>query len=224
MKKCNIVIADANMLFGQLLKMIITENSIYDVLSVEGSGIDAIKKSLSLQPDLLIMGNILPDITMYQVVKEVLRRNRDTSFMFILSKTEPDLLRFLRKMTSVGAVKDSCSTDEFLTALNSISSGDRYISRGILEDLKNIEPEEQKRDMLSLITPREREILFWISKGYSNKEIAERIILSEKTVKNHVSHILKKLNINDRTKAAAIAWEEGLGFIPEDFFLDLNMW
>ena len=56
------------------------------------------------------------------------------------------------------------------------------------------------------------------SHGLTNKEIAQRMILSEKTVKNHVSHLLKKLDLTDRTKAAALAWKEGLPQIAEEFF------
>ena len=73
-------------------------------------------------------------------------------------------------------------------------------------------------DPLNEITPREREVLYWLSHGLTNKEIAQRMILSEKTVKNHVSHLLKKLDLTDRTKAAALAWKEGLPQIAEEFF------
>ncbi|GHV45824.1 hypothetical protein FACS1894204_06040 [Synergistales bacterium] len=59
------------------------------------------------------------------------------------------------------------------------------------------------------LTPREKEILYWLSQGLSNAEIARRMVLSEKTVKNHVSHILKKLGLRDRTQAAVMAWRTG---------------
>ncbi|GHS87164.1 hypothetical protein AGMMS49957_06560 [Synergistales bacterium] len=59
------------------------------------------------------------------------------------------------------------------------------------------------------LTSREKEILYWLSQGLSNAEIASRTVLSEKTVKNHVSHILKKLGLRDRTQAAVMAWRTG---------------
>ena len=68
------------------------------------------------------------------------------------------------------------------------------------------------------LTPREREVLYWLALGFTNKEISKKMILSEKTIKNHVSHILKKLELTDRTKAAALAWREGLPQISEDFY------
>ena len=60
------------------------------------------------------------------------------------------------------------------------------------------------------LTTKEKETLFWISQGCSNATIAERMVVSEKTVKNHVSHVLKKLDLHDRTQAAVLAWGVGL--------------
>lgn len=72
--------------------------------------------------------------------------------------------------------------------------------------------------MLDSLTPRETEVLYWVSRGFNNAEIAEKMIVSPRTVKNHLNHIFKKLETADRTKAAVMAWEEGLACLPEDFF------
>ena len=100
----------------------------------------------------------------------------------------------------------------------SLLRGERYISRSVLNAPQHQEEREKRRDLLADITQREREVLYWIAKGLKNREISKKMILSEKTVKNHVSHILKKLETEDRTKAAAIAWEEGLPLVEEEFF------
>ncbi|MGI6442349.1 MAG: response regulator transcription factor [Synergistaceae bacterium] len=71
------------------------------------------------------------------------------------------------------------------------------------------------------ITSREREVLYWLAHGQNNKEIASTMILSEKTIKNHITHLLRKLDVTNRTKAAAIAWSEGLPLIPGGIFLSL---
>ena len=100
---------------------------------------------------------------------------------------------------------------------------------GFKNYLRQIEEEElliddyNDDDPLNDITHREREVLYWVSHGLNNKEISERMYLSEKTIKNHVSNILRKLDLDDRTKAAAFAWEEGLPLLPEDFFTQLKM-
>ncbi|MEG1642497.1 MAG: response regulator transcription factor [Synergistaceae bacterium] len=224
MKKYRIAVADSNHLFAELIKKIITDNGTFDVCYVASSGVNAIKMALEQQANLLILGSLLPDITMFQVVREIVRVRKDISFLFILRNANSELLKFLGDLQSVGVIKDDTSIDGFFTALKSVAKGERYISGDIIEELRGGYTPEAVCDVLENLTPREREVLFWISKGCSNREIAERIILSEKTIKNHVSHVLKKLDISDRTKAASIAWEEGLALIPEEFFLERNIW
>ncbi|MGI6790359.1 response regulator transcription factor [Aminivibrio sp.] len=71
-------------------------------------------------------------------------------------------------------------------------------------------------DQLCYLTPREKEILYWLAQGLSNAEVADRMVLSEKTVKNHVSHVLKKLDLRDRTQAAILAWRIGFAQLSPD--------
>ena len=68
---------------------------------------------------------------------------------------------------------------------------------------------KQADDLIETLSPQEKVILYWISQGYSNLELAKQAVLSEKTVKNHVSHMLKKLELRDRTQAAVLAWRMG---------------
>ena len=76
---------------------------------------------------------------------------------------------------------------------------------------------------LNHLTPREKEVLYWLSQGFSNQNIAKVMYLSEKTVKNHVSRILKKLEFSDRTQAAVFAWKVGFAqSTPEQFYDDLE--
>ncbi len=73
-----------------------------------------------------------------------------------------------------------------------------------------VSSDEYQFDMIADLTPKETEVLYWLSQGMKNNEIATKMVLSEKTVKNHVSHILKKLDLQDRTQAAVMAWRIGL--------------
>ena len=159
-----------------------------------------------------------------ETAKEIRRSVRGIRFLFMIRDGSADMLSLLSSMDSVGAVRQSCDIPEFLTALHSVIRGERYISAEVIEYLKNPFSDELiSEDPLDYITQREREVLYWVSHGLTNKEISARIFLSEKTVKNHVSHILKKLDLSDRTKAAAFAWHEGLPLVPEDFFTPSKM-
>jgi DNA-binding NarL/FixJ family response regulator len=76
--------------------------------------------------------------------------------------------------------------------------------------LSSFQKHKEENDVMQLLTQREKEVLFWLSQGFNNMEISAKMVLSEKTVKNHVSHLLKKLNLSDRTQAAVLAWRMGL--------------
>ena len=224
MKKIKIVLADGNNLFVDALKLVLEKEPEIALLSGACSGVDALRNCIDLQPDVAVIGEVLPDLTIVEAAKEIRRSVRGIRFLFMIRDGSADMLSLLSSMDSVGAVRQSCDIPEFLTALHSVIRGERYISAEVIEYLKNPFSDELiSEDPLDYITQREREVLYWVSHGLTNKEISERIFLSEKTVKNHVSHILKKLDLSDRTKAAAFAWQEGLPLIPEDFFTPSKM-
>lgn len=224
MKKIKLVLADGSNLFVDALKLVLEKESEIDLLSGVNSGIDALRNCMDLQPDVAVIGEILPDLTMVEAAKEIRRSVRGIRFLFMIRDGSADMISLLSSMDSVGAVKQTCDIPEFLKALRSVIKGERYISSDVIEYLKTpFSAGKISDDSLEYITQREREVLYWIAHGLTNKEISERIFLSEKTVKNHVSHILKKLDLSDRTKAAAFAWHEGLPLIPEDFFTPYKM-
>ncbi|MEA4872219.1 MAG: response regulator transcription factor [Synergistaceae bacterium] len=224
MKKIKIVLADGSNLFIDALKLVLEKEPEIALLSGANSGVDALRNCIDLQPDLAVIGEVLPDLTIVETAKEIRRSVRGIRFLFMIRDGSAEMLSLLSSMDSVGAVRQSCDIIEFLRALHSVIRGERYISADVIEYLKNPFSDELiSEDPLDYITQREREVLYWVSHGLTNKEISERIFLSEKTVKNHVSHILKKLDLSDRTKAAAFAWHEGLPLIPEDFFTPSKM-
>lgn len=224
MKKIKIVIADGSNLFVDALKLVLEKEPEVALLSGVNSGVDALRNCIDVQPDVAVIGEVLPDLTIVELAKEIRRSVRGIRFLFIIRDGSADMLSLLSSMDSVGAVRQSCDIPEFLTALRSVIKGERYISTEVIEYLKNPYSDDMiSDDLLKDITQREREVLYWVSHGLTNKEISEMIFLSEKTVKNHVSHILKKLDLSDRTKAAAFAWQDGLPLLPEDFFTPPKM-
>ncbi|NLV81612.1 MAG: response regulator transcription factor [Synergistaceae bacterium] len=218
MKKINIILADGSRLFANALKTILSEEQDFNVVSDVYCGIEAIRNVQVLRPDILVLGQVLPDITMFQVVREIYRDIKSIRFLFIVKDGNSELLKFLSEVQTIGVIRHNTDVSELIVALRSIAKGERYISKDVLNDLRYVPEEPDGKDLLREITPREREVLYWLSQGQNNREIAATMILSEKTIKNHITHLLKKLKVADRTKAAAIAWAEGLPLIPEEFF------
>jgi len=218
MKKTSVLIVDQNRLFAEALSVIVASDAAFTIAGSDESGVDALRSICSTKPGLVVAGQSLPDMNMAQVIREIRRVARSVGFLFIISESSPELLRLLGETERIGAVPASAGLGEFMEALRSVARGERYVSREVIENYSRAADDTVAADPLELLTPREREVLYWLAHGCANAEISAKMVLSEKTVKNHVSHILRKLAFTDRTKAAALAWREGLPLIPEEFF------
>lgn len=220
MKKNNIMLAGENRLFIDSIRTLLEKEADFEVTGCASSGVETIKKAIELSPDMIVADQQLPDINLLQVTREVRSKLKNPSFVLIIREETPELISILSEIQNIGVVRCNCGVPEFITALHTVARGENYINSDTIANLRSLpQDEERSGDPLAVITPREKEILYWLSRGHTNKEISSILILSEKTVKNHVSHILRKLDLTDRTKAAALAWSEGLPLLSEEFFL-----
>jgi DNA-binding NarL/FixJ family response regulator len=132
-------------------------------------------------------------------------RKRDPAARVLIFSTfaRDDEIDAALEAGALGYVQKSASRDELLAALRSVAQGRRYLAPEIARRLNQLR-------LGAAVTPREREILAMIAAGRANKEIAAALEISEDTVKRHVSHILEKLNVNDRAQATAEAIRRGI--------------
>lgn len=218
MKKNQIILAGTNLLFSDALRLVLENDGNYTVTVECASETEAVKNLSAAKPDVMVLYHPQPALGLIEALREAGRRAKDIHVLFIVKEATGDLLAFAGESSSVGIMDESSCMKDFMQAVRAIARGERYISRAVLASAGICSERKREDDPLTEVTPREREVLYWLSHGLSNKEISERMILSEKTIKNHVSHILKKLELADRTKAAALAWREGLPQISEEFF------
>lgn len=220
MKKDNVMLAGENRLFIDCIKTLLEGEPDFEVACSVSSGVEAIRTALELSPDMIVIDQQLPDINLLQVTREVRSKLKNPSFVLIIKEEAPELLSILSEIQNIGVVRSNSDVSELMSAVRAVARGENYINSGTIASLRALSQEEERaEDPLADITQREKEVLYWLAKGYTNKEISSILILSEKTVKNHVSHILRKLDLTDRTKAAALAWREGLPLLSDEFFL-----
>lgn len=211
MKKIRLVLVDDHKLFRdgvrKLLEMepdIIVEGEASDGFE----GIDLVKR---VKPDLVLFDIGMPGMDGIQLVKELNKVTTGIKYVAITAYQDEGRLSELSSAGVNGFVIKSSGRLELLSAVRSVSRGQCYVDPKVAGLLLGALHKKKDEDlMLSDLTEREREVLFWLAQGLSNMEISEKMILSEKTVKNHVSHILKKLELRDRTQAAILAWRMGI--------------
>lgn len=220
MRKNKILLAGENKLFIDSLRALLEKELDFNIIACVSCGVETIKTARTLSPDMLVVDQQLPDINLLQITREVRSSQKNPSFVLIVKEETAELLTILSETKNVGVVQNNADVREFMTALRTVAHGENYINMGTIANLRTLaQVETRSEDPFSEITQREKEVLYWLAKGRTNREISDTLILSEKTVKNHVSHILRKLELTDRTKAAALAWREGLPSLSEEFFL-----
>ena len=211
MKKIRIVVADDHRLFREGLRRLLELESDLEIVGEAKDGAEAVEIILATNPDVVLLDINMPVMDGGQVMKRLRGANIQSQFMAITAYDDEEHLANLSALGVNGYILKSSSMPDLLSALRSVSSGESYVDPKVAGKLlSSFQKQKKENDVMLLLTQREKEVLFWLSQGFNNLEIAAKMVLSEKTVKNHVSHLLKKLNLNDRTQAAVLAWRMGL--------------
>jgi DNA-binding NarL/FixJ family response regulator len=212
--KKKVVIADDHKLFREGLKSLLASRDDLDVVGEVQDGLEAIRCVKRNQPDLLLLDLSMPRLSGISVMKDVKGQFPEVK---ILALTIHESDEYVLEAFEAGAdgycIKDA-SRDELMVAIDSVLEGKTYISPGIADNVMEGYLEESKRLKTQTdwdtITQREREVLKLLAEGYLNKEIAEFLHISVKTVEKHRANIMNKLDLHNASALTAYAIEKGL--------------
>jgi len=210
MKKIRLVVADGHRLFREGLCRLLSMEPDMEVVGEAEDGDEAFRTVRDLGPDLFLFDVGLPGGNSVSLVRD-LRSQRGLRFVAITSYGDQTHLTALALAGVHGCLVKTSGLEELLAAVRMVSQGIPYVDQRTAGRMIFPDPRSPSgKDAFLGLTAKEKETLFWLSQGFSNADIAERMVVSEKTVKNHVSHMLKKLDLRDRTQAAVLAWRMGL--------------
>jgi DNA-binding NarL/FixJ family response regulator len=206
MQNINIMIADDHKMVREGIRQLLELDGEIKVVAEADDGIECMEilEKSEQEPDVLLLDINMPNKNGLDVLKE-LKEQGSTQKVLIL--TLHNEIEFLLKAMEIGVdgyvMKDSDS-GVLKQAIFRVCCGERYIQPSLTPYL-NLKLDKSKEKKLDDLTRREMEVLKLVAKGMFNKEIADKLSISEKTVKNHVSSIFKKINVSDRTQAAVYA-------------------
>lgn len=183
-----------------------------EVIAEAESGSDAVKLAEELAPDVVLMDLIMPGMDGVEATWRVRQVSPRTKVVILTSFHEDSHIFPAIKAGALSYVLKSIDPEELAETIKAAANGeavlDSKVASRLMHEYRGGENESMQAYMQ--LTNREQEVLELIAKGMSNAKIAEQLVISEKTVKSHVSNILSKLHFADRTQVAVFAWKEGI--------------
>jgi len=221
-QKKTIIIVDDHSLFREGLKAIIERDSRYEVVGEAGSARKAIRMVRELKPDLALVDMSLPDQSGIELTRDILKFSARTHVMIISMHSKIDYIVGAFRAGALGYVVKESASDKLLQGIKMVLKGDYFmdtsVSHKVVKKLMGLQAKEKKITDTSYdtLTPREQEVMVLVAEGLSSNDIAERLFISSKTVENHRSNIMQKLDLHSTVELVRYAAKIGL--------IDIDLW
>lgn len=204
-----VCIADDHAVVRQGLRVFLNSQRDIEVIGEASTGDDAVGLARALHPDVVLVDLVMPGMDRFEATRRIRQHCPDTNVVALTSfSAEGHVVRALRAGVLSYLLKDADAT-EIAAAVRKAARGERVIADAVAATATG-RLGRRPTDGLSQLTNRELEVLRLIADGLSNAIIAERLVITEGTVKTHVNSLLSKMHVADRTQAAVLAWRVGL--------------
>jgi two-component system, NarL family, response regulator DevR len=213
-KPLRVLIVDDHEVVREGLRSILNRREGINVVGEAGTVGTAVEEASRLRPDVVIMDVRLPDGSGVEACREIRQENPDTKVIMLTSYADDEAVFASILAGAAGYLLKQTRGQALAEAIEAVAHGgsllDPAVTQKVLERVRSLGG-RRPDDSLASLSDQEQKILLLIAEGKTNKEIAEEIFLSDKTVKNYVSSILSKLNLRRRAEAAAFIARKGLG-------------
>lgn len=201
-----VMLADDHILMREGIRQLLEFDGSIEVVEEANDGDECLEKLKRSKPDVLLLDINMPKKNGIEVLEEIKKQKINIKVLILTVHNE---VEYLLKAVDIGVdgyiLKDSESA-ELKKAINAVMNGESYIQPKLIPALNNrLVARDVDKEKLESLTKREIEVLILVANGMFNKEIAIKLNISERTVKNHISNIFKKLDVSDRTQAAVFA-------------------
>jgi two-component system response regulator NreC len=209
-----ILLVDDHAVVRMGLKMLLNTNPEMEVIGEASEGNEGIKKALKLRPDVVVMDLSMPHgKDGLSATLDLKKQMPEVNILILTMHNDEEYLFRAIQAGASGCILKSAPHDELMAAIESVAEGDAYLhpaaTKRLMEEyLGNLKNDSS--DIYNLLSDREKEVLTLIAKGYSNKEIAEQLVISVKTVESHKGNLMEKLQMKTRPELVEYAVKKGL--------------
>ena len=206
-----LMLADDHRMLREALRRSLGEEG-FDVVGEAADGEEAVRLAQELRPDVVLMDVTMPDVNGVEATRRLQQSNPEIRVVMLTMHADAAVISDALRAGAVGYLVKDCSTDEIADAIRR-AAGDEDLSPGLaakmLDEVRHLDPEPAEESD-HVVTKREVEVLQLIADGCSTPEVAEKLYISQKTVKNHLASIYQKLDARDRTQAVLQAVRMGI--------------
>lgn len=209
-----ILIVDDHRVVRDGLMALLSAEPGMEVIGAAGDGAEAVELAEALKPEVILLDLVMPRMDGVQATLEIRRKNPEARILVLTSFAEDHQVFSAIKAGAMGYLMKDTSSEELIQAIRDTyhnkSALQPEIARKLMRDIQNQGEQDSSEHTL---TEREKEILQEVAQGKTNQEIADKLVLSERTVRTHITNILAKLRLSNRTQAALYALREGIAHI-----------
>ena len=208
-----ILLVDDHEMVSLGLKSYLDLQTDVDVVAESADGRAGVEKALEFRPDVIVMDIVMPEMNGIEATLAILKEWPEAQILILTSYLDNEKIYPVLDAGAKGYMLKTSSADEILQAIRKVAKGEIAIET---EVSKKVQYHRNHIELHEDLTARERDILGLLAKGYENQRIADELFISLKTVKTHVSNILSKLEVGDRTQAVVYAFQHHL--VPQEDF------
>lgn len=209
--KIKVILADDHVMLREGIKQLLEFDHSIEVVAEANDGIECLKKIDSVAADVLLLDINMPKMNGLEVLKEIKKNKRRIKVLILTVHEEVEYLVKAIDMGVEGYILKDSGSMELKKAIFSILKGESYIQPNLIPALNNyLIHKDDDKEKLNSLTKREIEVLIEVANGNFNRDIALHLNISERTVKNHMVSIFKKIDVADRTQAAVFAIKNNL--------------
>ncbi len=213
-----VLLADDHDLFRQGVRRLLEAAEDIDVVSEASNGEQAVRLVEEFAPDVVLLDIGMPGLSGIDAARIIKTTSPRTGLIMLTVHGEEEFLFEAIKAGAMGYLLKDCTAEELLRAVRVVYEGEGLLAptmaAKVMHEFAKVRGTQDLAAVMNPLTQREVEILQHVASGLANKEIALRLGISERTVKNHLSNIMEKLHVNSRTQAAVYALRSGL--VPDD--------
>lgn len=213
MKKIKILIADDHAFVREGTRRILEQEPDLEVVAEAGDGEEAVRLASDLKPDVAIIDVAMPKLDGIEATRQIKALCPDVAVLVLSAYDDDQFVFGLLEAGAAGYLLKSVRGHEIVDAIRAVDAGESVlhpsVARKVLNRFASVSSKAQRKKPLELLTDREMEVMRLVTKGLSNKDIADGLSLSVRTVQGHLAHIFNKLRVSSRTEAVVHALKEG---------------